>query len=347
MRIGWCLLVVGLAGCTSETGLGVPYDGIGVSNPRQLDTPWQIDRVTQVTIPSVDILFVVDNSCSMEEEQAALATNFPTFLGWFLGSGLDYHVGVVSTDMNDPLHAGRLRDIAGSRWVDDTTTDPEGVFDTMVQMGVDGHWLEKGRSAAYNAVEVLRDDANSGFIRDGAGLHITVVSDEDDNSGDSPVSRDEFVAYLNDIRWGNSAVSFSSIVGPSTGCPYIGEPGTDYMAVTSQVGGVTWPICSDDWVGVLDELGFLATGLKREFFLSRLPVDGTVTVTLEVESELSEDPVVISFAEGVDWEYLPDRNSIRFFEYIPDPLEVVVIEYQVLASLEQADGVDESDPTQE
>jgi hypothetical protein len=329
-------------GCQTESGIRTPFDAFGEANPKQLETPIQIDRVTQVTIPSVDVLFVVDNSCSMEEEQLALGNNFPAFLGWFLGSGLDYHVGVVSTDMNDPLHAGALREVRSTRWVDDTTEAPDEVFDEMVQMGVDGHWLEKGRAAAYSAIEVLKDDVNTGFIRDNAGLHITVVSDEDDNSGDSPVSRDEFVDYLNTARWSQSLVSFSSIVGPTTGCPYIGEPGSDYLAVTSRVGGVTWPICSDDWVSVLDELGFLAVGLKREFFLSRLPVPGTVGVTVE-----NADGVILAFDEGEDWVYLEGRNSIEFVEYLPDPLDVVIIEYQVLASQEQVDEFGSDGPTRE
>ena len=51
------------------------------------------DVSTQVTTPEVDVLFVIDNSCSMNNEQSELTANFPSFMAYFLDSGLDYHIG--------------------------------------------------------------------------------------------------------------------------------------------------------------------------------------------------------------------------------------------------------------
>jgi hypothetical protein len=69
-------------------------------------------EMTQVQFSGVDILVVVDNSMSMAEEQANLATNFPLLIQSLLnppdsdGDTLpdhvpvrDLHIGVVSTDM--------------------------------------------------------------------------------------------------------------------------------------------------------------------------------------------------------------------------------------------------------
>jgi hypothetical protein len=131
-------------------------------------------------------------------------------------------------------------------------------------------------------------------------------------------------------------VTFSSIVGPLTGCPAIGSPGTEYLDVTAAVGGVEWPICSEDWVTVLDLLGFTAIGLTREFYLSRTPVPGTLSVSLEVGEVVQNN-----FVEGIDWTYSETRNSLSFVEHLPDPLTTVVLRYQVLESLENgAPGVD-------
>ena len=143
-------------------------------------------------------------------------------------------------------------------------------------------------------------------MRDGAGLHITVVSDEDDASGDSPISRAEFIAYLQNVRFGQRKVSFSSIVGPLAGCADIGEPGTDYIAVTRQVGGVFWPICEPEWTQILDELGFLAVGLSKEFFLSQRPVPGTIQVVVEAPGGGSQ-----KLAEGKAWTYQPRPEQHR------------------------------------
>jgi predicted small secreted protein len=47
----------------------------------------------------VDILFVIDNSASMSPKQKALANAIPQFIGAIDSMGLDYHVGVVTTDL--------------------------------------------------------------------------------------------------------------------------------------------------------------------------------------------------------------------------------------------------------
>jgi hypothetical protein len=339
VRLAFTLSTALLFGCPSEGEIRLPFDEYPSANPQDVETPIQIDRVVQTTIPSMDVLFVVDNSCSMSEEQASLGTNFPAMLNWFLGSGLDYHIGVVSTDMFDPLESGRLRVAQGASWIDETTEEPEAVFAEMVQMGTDGHWEEKGRAATYTAVELLAGGENLGFVREEAGMHITVVSDENDDSGDSPITRDEFIRFLKDYRWSERMVSFSSIVGPLTGCPYIGSPGTEYTAVTSAVGGVEWPICSEDWTSVLDQLGFIATGLSREFFLSRRPVQDTLQVRV-----IDPAGTVFEFGSDTDWTYSDVRNSILFATYVPDTLSVVEIEYEVLSSAEGFGAVTEEEP---
>lgn len=333
----WCWLVAGIVACRSESGIGDDPVVFGPPNPVALEAERVTDRILQTVIPAVDVLFVVDNSCSMFEEQAALGINFPAMLDWFVGSGLDYHVGVVSTDMNDPTQAGRLRTVDDLRWIEEQTEDPELLFNQMVQMGTGGHYEEKGRAAAYTAIELLGSSDNLGFVRPNAAMHITVVSDENDDSGDSPVSRQEWIDYLLDYRVGAQMVSFSSIVGPLTGCPYIGSPGIEYTSVTDAVGGVVWPICSEDWTAVLDQLGFLATGLSKEFFLSRRPVQETILVRVNtgeaVQDFLPEEYI-----------YSETRNSISFVSFIPEPLDTVEITYEVLASLPDAEAQEDLSP---
>src|SRR4051794_8019943 len=45
----------------------------------------------------MDVLFVIDNSGSMGEEQTNLVANFPMFISVLDQSGLDYRVGVTTT----------------------------------------------------------------------------------------------------------------------------------------------------------------------------------------------------------------------------------------------------------
>ncbi len=54
------------------------------------------------TAPKVDMLFVVDNSGSMSDEQAMLADSFQTFIDQFMLRNVDFHIGIITTDVTDP-----------------------------------------------------------------------------------------------------------------------------------------------------------------------------------------------------------------------------------------------------
>ena len=50
------------------------------------------------SVSKTDILFLVDNSGSMAQEQANLAANFAVFIGEILKGQNDFHIGVITTD---------------------------------------------------------------------------------------------------------------------------------------------------------------------------------------------------------------------------------------------------------
>ena len=208
----------------------------------------------------------------------------------------------------------------------------------MAQMGTSGPTDEMGRAQVYGTLELLADsDYNRGFERENANLAVIVISDEDDASGNSPVSRGEFINWLLTMKPTEGMVTFSSIVGPKGGCA-TAEEGTDYLEVTNRVGGIDWSICRSDWDQALQTLGMQAAGLKREFFLSQVPVEDSLDVW--VVDEGSE----VTFDAGSDYNYSRSRNSITFSTYVPNPLSEVFIEYEVLdAFLDPAE--DEADAT--
>lgn len=323
-------LAFGLVGCI-EYEFGDDSLINGEPNPPNLATPVITDRIVQTTVPAVDVLWVIDNSCSMSEEQAALATNFPRFMNFFADSGLDYHVGVVSTDMSDFNQRGKLlRDPStGLKVIDSTVQNPVPVFQGMATLGTNGDADEKGRAAAYTALVTRGSTDNAGFFRSDAFLSIIVVSDENDYSGDFPVSLPNFIDWLQTVKPTPDMVSFSSIVTPPTGCPGASsyDIGTEYLQVTQAVGGVEWPICQSDWDQALEELGLRAAGLRREFFLTEVPVADSLAVWIEDDGQRTD------YHQGVDYTYNRQRNSVLFANLIPDPLSEVFIEYQVLAAL--------------
>lgn len=318
----WAWLLVG---CSEYDFPVEPLQG-GVPFPQPLPVLEREDTFLQSEQPQVDVLWVVDNSCSMSEEQDAIAANFPLFAAWFVDSGLDYHIGVISTDMQDPSHSGKLQSIAGIQWIDRTTLDPIGTFAAMAQLGTGGAASESGRAAAYTAIELKGDTDNAGFIRDAATLHLIVVSDEPDQSGEVPIGLDEWVQYLLTVKESPDRVSHSAIVGPPGGCGLQAEEGSGYIEVTERVGGILHPICTEEWDVVLDQLGEHAAGIRTEFFLSEIPVPGTISVSV------IDEGVQFDFYEGTDFTYNPTRNSITFLTYVPDPMAEVILRYEALTA---------------
>lgn len=327
MRVVNSILLISsllFSGCI-EYQPGSTLPNVYSNNPRPLEPIEQTDKLVQVTQPKVDVLFVIDNSCSMSDEQSQLSTNFPLFMAYFLGSGLDYHIGTVSTDMNDSGQSGKLWSSNGYLWIDEQTVNPEQVFTNISVMGTGGSGIEKGRDAAYSAIEIRKNGYNAGFIREEATLNIIAVSDEEDQSTD--IGLNEFINWYLNLKSYSDMVSFSSIVSPGNGCDT--TAGNNYLAITSAIvaaggSGIEWSICSDQWDSLLEQLGLQASGLRREYFLSQLPIPETIAVTVK------EDDIYYAFVEGDDWVYNQPRNSVIFNEYVPSPLAEVYVTYDLL-----------------
>ncbi len=301
----------------------------GVPNARPLAAETQEDRLLQVNTPAVDILWVVDNSSSMLDEQQTLVSDFPFFMNYFLNSGLDYHIGVTSTDVvnSGPGLSGQLREFGGAKWIDPDTPNPIQAFTAMASLGINGNGNESGRDGAYVALEVRGAPGalNEGFERSHASLHLIMVSDEEDRSDITSV--DEYIQWLLTRKSSPDEVTSSSFIW-EPGCPVSNteSEGLDYKAVTNAVGGVIALICTDDWEGPMNELGLQASGATREYFLSEIPVPGTIRVYVK-DGELVQE-----FEEEIDYAYNPTRNSIVFHEFVPDALAEVMVQYEVLGA---------------
>lgn len=202
--VGGALALATLGGCSSvvdREGTGIPGTCVG--------------EAPALEPLKTDILFVVDNSNSMQEEQEGVALELPEFVRALqAGGGLtqDFRVGLITTsvyqnaNINGELvyaefsnegHSGRLRPVPeqdgqiradSPRWLEGT--DPQLVprFQRLVQQGVTGSGQETPFEAALLAVtppltQVLpTEGGNAGFLRNGARLLVVVVSDEDDCS---------------------------------------------------------------------------------------------------------------------------------------------------------------------
>ena len=197
------LLAAALA-CGVACSSPVDQPGSTVPGKCQAETPI-------IAAQKTDILFVIDNSNSMREEQDAIARELPAFVEELRqGGGLtqDFRVGVITTSVyrrtfvnnreeyrEYPEESGKLRPVptasggvSSERFIE--STDPELVekFKRLVQQGVSGSGQESPFEAVRLAVASLvattplAQGGNGGFLRDGARLLVVVVTDEEDCS---------------------------------------------------------------------------------------------------------------------------------------------------------------------
>jgi hypothetical protein len=160
-------------------------------------------------ISAIDIVFVVDNSGSMSQEQANLGRNFPVFMQQLAAlQGGDFRIGVVNTDLGGGAttmngecapttpggDGGRFCHVRGVDYcarcgVDASqgrflrTVNPNlmgdlpGVFTCMASMGTSGCSFEHSLGALQKSLTLPE---NGDFVRPNAYLAFVIITDEED-----------------------------------------------------------------------------------------------------------------------------------------------------------------------
>jgi len=208
---------------------------------------------------SVDVLFVIDNSGSMADQQDSLVASFDGFVRGMqerLADATSYHIGVVTTDdyrFNAPgcqnigdlvtrTGGGNSSDMdcqpfaSGASYMSDADIDLEARFSCAAKVGTFGADDERAMRALLNAVDPASSApgaCNAGFIRPDSLLVIVIISDEDDvkdgctmdgfgetcDSYGSGGSSADWVAELRGYRPNPDSVVVLSLIGRSADNP--------------------------------------------------------------------------------------------------------------------------------
>lgn len=299
------------------------------------------DEFHQEPASRVDILFVIDNSVSMEEEQEEVADNFSKFIASIQETNVEWQIGVVTTDMVDPEQRGRL--VGDPRIIDNQVPDFEQAFQDNIRVGTEGYPIERGLSATLAAITPpLATHENAGFVREDAQMAIVVVSDENDCSDNGTIIGEDasachqepeklvpishFVTELRALKNDPRNVSFSAIVelDPEMGYAACGEaaPGKRYLNLARLLGGLSRSICGE-YDDIMDELGLSVAGIRSSFQLTRTP--DVCSIDAEV------DGVVVSRDDTrVDgWTYDQDTNYLTLWgPAIPPRDSTLVVTYE-------------------
>jgi hypothetical protein len=321
-----------LSGCSNPNGFA---DGFYVSED------WKRDEFTQTRPRATDILWVIDTSCSMQDEQEALADNFPAFISFFIDRELPFRMGVTSTNIDEDETTGLDGALTGSpSWLDHDSPDVEDRFIERILLGIDpGHGAERGLHASHIALTDRLSDTNAGFLRSYASLVVLVVSDEPDYSTLGYPNSMNFIDHQDYAPWldllkGDTPSHLSAIVGVGPGglddpegCVrggFLGDPnlehgalrGDGYIEAAIDTGGSVQSICDADWTLALYRLGLTSAGLLERFDLSAVPVDGTIQVRVEG-------------SETSGWSYESALGAILFApDAIPETGNSVVVTYR-------------------
>jgi hypothetical protein len=326
------------------------------------------DTYFQGPIPEVDVVFVVDDSNSMGALQSALAAGAPAFFADLVAANVDYRIGVVTTDLEDPDRRGRLV----APVIEAGVGNGAAAFAAAVQPGIEGSQLERGLGAAWAAVTPpLATHENEGLRRENARLAVVIVSDEDDCSDDGALSSSdpsacatfagelvpvqEYAARLRSQVSSPEMVAVHALVetgvsGAFDGCGGL-NVGTRYVRLARLLGGLVVPHCADMGT-TLGELALQLAGRRTSFPLSRTPDPLTITVTVAADAapigddddsaggneldpgdqlvgtQIPEDPTRVN-----GWTYDGESNTVTIWgEGLPGLGGATQIRYQVATS---------------
>ncbi len=307
----------------------------------------QVDTYTQDLQPKADILLVVDDSCSMQDKQTALAQNFGSFIQYAVAANVDYRIGVTTTTETaedcTPFGCvpnsskgpeGRLVVDSSTqlKWVTPNTPGVANVFGRLVNVGTNGGGYETGLACAVKALTPPTVSShNAGFLRTDANLAVVVITDASDQSS-QPVSY--YQDLLVNVKGYQRLSYFTfSTIGPSlsaapSGCTYddSGANSSRYRPVVQYTSGVFDEICSTNWAATLQNLGRTAFGFRTQFYLQNQPDAAAGMIVVRVNGMVV--PGCAQEAGCTTWWYDAATNSIKFaMNEQPDPGVPLEIQY--------------------
>ncbi len=302
----------------------------------------------------VDILWVIDNSGSMETSQTNVVNNFQSFIEKFQQTNFDYQIAVTTTEawrapvVGNPDLA-RFRDgtaqttYSGVKVIRPNTPNLEETFITNLTQGILGSGDERAWQSMKEALS-LQANLDEPFPRPDALLAVIILADEDDFSHDgtnnvsniadpynNPNLHDPMMyhQFLYDLT--KSTDTKSNFIVNAIGIwdqQCLDQLNTTFTGrriltriepVVDATGGYKGSLC-DDFSGVLSGITDVILERSTAFQLSREPYIPSIVVKINGE--------VVPMDENNGWTYEPNGMLIVFHgTFVPGSDDVVNVTF--------------------
>jgi len=280
-------------------------------------------KAIERTNAQVDILWVIDNSYSMQNIQNNVITNTGIFMQEFdKKGGIDWKMGLISTDIDETAYLGlNTRSGFNHRSGSRVTT----FTDAVRRLGLNGDTTER------TFAPIMRHIGPSNlFIRENAMFVIINVTDAYEQS--SNVSADRFKDFLANTKGGDLAkVKFYGVysapdIGCRTGDTNWNYNSSKYKEVIDATGGTHFPACSSDFGQRLTRIAkeIISYLQSSKITLDKRPKPWTISISYKGKV-LPGGPQ----DQGGMWYYDFNDNAIVFYnlDFAPGTEEIVDITF--------------------
>jgi hypothetical protein len=208
-----------------------------------------------------DIIWVVDNSGSMTEENESVQRNIAQFSQVMAATNVDFKLVMVSNQKQGP----------------NPVCVPEPLASANCENSANFLRVEAEVQSTNGPTVLLYEyDHNLGFplfMRPDSKRSIVFVTD-DNYEGTSA----SFLAEIN-TRDGLRGATIHSVVGTDSAmCPDIATQGTEYLKMSNETGGLILPICCSDYNALVNTLANDIAAANGRYVLERQAIATSVRV---------------------------------------------------------------------
>lgn len=259
---------------------------------------------------AIDILWVIDNSGSMGNEQADLANNFDLFIRDFITKGIDFKMAITTTDGRSQ-YAGLMNGDT-NQLTDEAAAANEAQFisnfQNWITVGTNGSGTEMGLFGGASFFERYQN-----WARPNAYLAVVYVSDEEDFSAGAVKL---YTDALRALKTNTGYIKPYSIVTTELVGNQWETIGSRYIEHTNNMNGVVADI-HRPFYDTLRDFGGSILNLLDSFPLSNPPIDNQIRITLDGQEITT------------GWTYDAANRVVRFdANAIPNAGSIVIAYYR-------------------